>query len=77
MVFWNNIFTNNLIANSIKNSYWFSIFTREIMPSQVYFMDLRASAKDPNFKKFQQLLAAVDLKSIIQRKKKQPAALKL
>src|SRR4030043_1357775 len=42
------------------------------MPSQVYFMDLRASVKEPNFKRFQQLLAAVDLKSIIQRKKKRP-----
>jgi uncharacterized Fe-S center protein len=42
------------------------------MPSQVFFMDLRASVKEPNFKKFQQLLAAVDLKSIIQRKKKRP-----
>src|SRR4030043_1026642 len=42
------------------------------MPSQVYFMDLRASVKEPNSKKFQQLLDAVDLKSIIQRKKKRP-----
>ncbi|MBI4644800.1 MAG: DUF362 domain-containing protein [Deltaproteobacteria bacterium] len=42
------------------------------MPSKVFFMDLRASVKEPNFKKFQQLLAAVDLKSIIQRKKKRP-----
>ena len=42
------------------------------MPSQVFFMDLRASVKEPNIKKFQQLLVAVDLKSIIQRKKKRP-----
>ena len=42
------------------------------MPSQVFFMDLRASLKEPNFKRFQQLLAAVELKSIIQRKKKRP-----
>ena len=42
------------------------------MPSQVFFMDLRASVKEPNFKRFQQLLAAVDLKSIILRKKKRP-----
>ena len=32
------------------------------MPSQVFFMDLRASAKETNFKKFQKLLEAVDLK---------------
>jgi uncharacterized Fe-S center protein len=42
------------------------------MPSQVYFMDLRASAKETNFKKFQRLLEAVDLKGIVQRKKKRP-----
>jgi len=42
------------------------------MSSTVFFMDLRASVKEPNVKKFQQLLAAVDLKSIIQRKKKRP-----
>ena len=42
------------------------------MTIQVFFMDLRASVKEPNVKKFQQLLAAVDLKSIIQRKKKRP-----
>jgi uncharacterized Fe-S center protein len=35
-------------------------------------MDLRASVKEPNIKKFQQLLAAVDLKSIVHRKKKRP-----
>lgn len=42
------------------------------MPSQVFFMDMRASAKEPNVKRFQQLLAAVDLKSIIHRRKKRP-----
>lgn len=42
------------------------------MPSQVYFMDLRASVKEPNVNKFQQLLAAVDLKSIVHRRKKRP-----
>ncbi len=42
------------------------------MPSQVFFMDLRASAKETNFKKFQKLLEAVDLKSIVQRRKKRP-----
>ena len=42
------------------------------MPSQVFFMDLRASVKEPNFKRFQQLLAAVGLQSIVQRKKKRP-----
>ena len=42
------------------------------MPSQVYFMDLRASVKEPNVKRFQQLLAAVDVKGIIHRKKKRP-----
>ena len=42
------------------------------MPSQVFFMDLRASAKEPNFKKFGRLLDALDVKSIIQRKKKRP-----
>jgi uncharacterized protein len=42
------------------------------MPSQVYFMDLRASAKDPNFKKFGRLLDALDVKSIIHRRKKRP-----
>jgi len=42
------------------------------MPSQVFFMDLRASAKETNFQKFQKLLKAVDVKSIIQRKKKRP-----
>jgi uncharacterized Fe-S center protein len=42
------------------------------MPSQVFFMDLRASAKEPNFKKFGRLLEALDIKSIIQRRKKRP-----
>jgi len=42
------------------------------MPSQVFFMDLRASAKDPNFKKFGRLLEALEIKSIIQRRKKRP-----
>ena len=42
------------------------------MPSQVFFMDLRASAKETNFKKFQRLLEAVDLKGMVQRKKKRP-----
>jgi uncharacterized Fe-S center protein len=42
------------------------------MPSQVFFMDLRASAKEPNFKKFGRLLDALEIKSIIQRKKKRP-----
>ena len=42
------------------------------MPSQVFFMDLRASAKEPNFKKFQRLLEALDVKSIIHRRKKRP-----
>jgi uncharacterized Fe-S center protein len=35
-------------------------------------MDLRASAKEPNFKKFGRLLDALDIKGIIQRKKKRP-----
>ena len=42
------------------------------MPSQVFFMDLRASAKEPNFKKFQRLLEALEVKGIIRRKKKRP-----
>jgi len=42
------------------------------MPSQVFFMDLRASAKEPNFQKFQKLLKTVDLKGIVQRRKKRP-----
>jgi uncharacterized Fe-S center protein len=42
------------------------------MPSQVFFMDLRASVKEPNFKKFGRLLEALDVKSIIKRKKKRP-----
>ncbi len=42
------------------------------MPSQVFLMDLRASAKEPNFKKFGRLLEALDIKSIIHRKKKRP-----
>ena len=42
------------------------------MPSQVFMMDLRASAKEPNFKKFGRLLDALDVKSIIHRRKKRP-----
>ena len=42
------------------------------MPSQVFFMDLRASAKETNFQKFDRLLKALDVKSIVQRKKKRP-----
>ncbi len=42
------------------------------MPSPVFFMDLRASVKEPNFKKFGRLLDALDLKGLIQRKKKRP-----
>jgi uncharacterized Fe-S center protein len=42
------------------------------MPSQVYFMDLRASLKETNFQKFGKLLKAVDVKSIIHRRKKRP-----
>ncbi|OGP72096.1 MAG: 4Fe-4S ferredoxin [Deltaproteobacteria bacterium RBG_13_58_19] len=42
------------------------------MPSQVFFMDLRASAKETNFQKFQKLLDAVQVKSVIHRKKKRP-----
>lgn len=42
------------------------------MPSQVFMMDLRASAKETNFKKFHRLLDALDVKSIIHRKKKRP-----
>jgi uncharacterized protein len=48
------------------------------MPSQVFLMDLRASAKEPNFKKFGRLLDGLDMKAIVQRKKKRPLiALKL
>ena len=47
------------------------------MPSQVYFMDLRASAKEPNFKKFQRLMEALDLKNIIKRKKRPLVGVKL
>jgi uncharacterized Fe-S center protein len=42
------------------------------MPSQVFFMDLRASVKEPNFKKFGRLLEALKVKDIIRRKKKRP-----
>jgi uncharacterized Fe-S center protein len=42
------------------------------MPSQVYFMDLRASAKETNFQKFEKLLKAVEVKNIVQRRKKRP-----
>ena len=41
------------------------------MPSQVFFMDLRASVKEPNIK-IRRLLEALDVKSIIKRKKKRP-----
>ncbi|MBM4285443.1 MAG: DUF362 domain-containing protein [Deltaproteobacteria bacterium] len=42
------------------------------MPSTVYFMDLRASLKETNFQKFGKLLQALDVKSIVQRRKKRP-----
>jgi len=42
------------------------------MPSQVFFMDLRASVKEPNFKKFGRLLEVLNVKDIIRRKKKRP-----
>ncbi len=42
------------------------------MASQVYYFDFRVSTKDTNFKKFGRLLEAVDLKGIVQRKKKRP-----
>jgi hypothetical protein len=42
------------------------------MPSKVFFMDLRASLKETNFQKFQKLLKALEVKSIVQRKKKRP-----
>jgi uncharacterized Fe-S center protein len=42
------------------------------MASKVYFMDLRASMKETNFQKFGKLLKALDVESIIQRKKKRP-----
>lgn len=42
------------------------------MASQVFFIDLRTSVKETNFQKFYKLLQAVDLKSIIHRKKKRP-----
>ncbi len=42
------------------------------MPSQVFFMDLRASAKETNFKRFDKLLKAVGLKQVVHRKKKRP-----
>jgi|UniRef100_A0A7C5ENB4 uncharacterized Fe-S center protein len=42
------------------------------MPSTVYFMDLRASLKETNFQKFGKLLKALDLKSIVRRRKKRP-----
>ena len=42
------------------------------MPSQVFFMDLRASAKEPNFQEVRRLLEALDVKSIIHRRKKRP-----
>lgn len=42
------------------------------MASPVYFFDFRVTAKDTNFKKFGRLLEAVDLKGIVQRKKKRP-----
>jgi uncharacterized Fe-S center protein len=42
------------------------------MPSQVFFMDLHASVKETNFKKFQKLLEAADLKAAVKRRKKRP-----
>ncbi|MGQ9689493.1 MAG: DUF362 domain-containing protein [Desulfobaccales bacterium] len=42
------------------------------MPSTVYFMDLRASLKETNFQKFGKLLKVLDVKGIVQRKKKRP-----
>jgi uncharacterized Fe-S center protein len=42
------------------------------MPSKVYFMDLRASLKETNFQKFGKLLKALEVKSIVQRKKSGP-----
>ena len=42
------------------------------MASTIYFMDLRASLKETNFQKFGKLLKALEVKSIIQRKKKRP-----
>ena len=42
------------------------------MPSKIYFMDLRASLKETNFQKFGKLLKALEVKSIIQRRKKRP-----
>jgi uncharacterized protein len=42
------------------------------MPSQVFFMDLRTSVKEPNFKKFGRLLEALQVKDIIRRKKRRP-----
>ncbi len=42
------------------------------MPSTVYCMDLRASIKETNFKRFGKLLKAVNLKGVIHRKKRRP-----
>ncbi len=42
------------------------------MASKVYYMDLKASLKETNFQKFGKLLKALDLKSIVRRKKKRP-----
>lgn len=42
------------------------------MASPVYFFDFRVTPKETNFKKFGRLLEAVDLKGIVQRKKKRP-----
>jgi uncharacterized Fe-S center protein len=42
------------------------------MPSQVFFMDLRTTPKETNFQKFQKLLKELDVKSMVQRKKKRP-----
>ncbi len=48
------------------------------MASQVYYFDFRVTTKDTNFKKFGRLLETVDLKGIVQRKKKRPlVAIKL
>ncbi len=48
------------------------------MASQVFYFDFRVTTKDTNFKKFGRLLEAVDLKGIVQRRKKRPlVAIKL
>jgi hypothetical protein len=48
------------------------------MTAPVFYIDFRVTPKDTNFKKFQRLLEAVELKKIIPRKKKRPlVAIKL